>query len=156
MESGEKFLGWSNHLILILLKIFLTNTYWDSLTFHVCPLRSFYKKKSLLCVKVEICRAFFRWKVWFLNSRLLSFFLKRLLTGTIPVKIPYWQPDLEKAASGACGHFVGNPVILRPFLSNFPYFWLRMEKEGLKKENWGWLKVIWVKNMENRGLRMEN
>ena len=33
------------------------------------------------------------------------------------------QSDLEKAASsasGACGHFVGNPVILRTFWVKFP------------------------------------
>ena len=29
-----------------------TNTCWDWLTFHVCPLRSFYKKKSILCALV--------------------------------------------------------------------------------------------------------
>ena len=33
------------------------------------------------------------------------------------------QTDLEKAASsasGACGHFVGNPAILRTFLVKYP------------------------------------
>ena len=37
--------------------------------------------------------------------------------------------DLEKVASGAngaCGHFVGNPAILRHFQSNIPYFCLRI------------------------------
>ena len=37
--------------------------------------------------------------------------------------------DLEKAASGACGHFVGNHAILRTF-------WVKYEGEGRRLEDW--------------------
>ena len=39
-----------------------------------------------------------------------------------------FQADLEKAASGAFGHFVGNHAILR----TFSFFLLRREEEELK------------------------
>ena len=53
------------------------------------------------------------------------------------------EADLEKAASGACGHFVGNHTILRTFLIKYPVVLsenggrrfddveLRMDKEDL-------------------------
>ena len=64
------------------------------------------------------------------------------------------KTDLEKAASGAsgaCGHFVGNPTILRTFGAKCPVFFtndrkrrvedgelrLRMENGGFRIQNWG-------------------
>ena len=40
--------------------------------------------------------------------------------------------DLEKAASGACGHFVRNTAILRTFLVKYPV--LRIEEDDWKME----------------------
>ena len=37
-----------------------------------------------------------------------------------PQNAPSHTPDLEKAASGACGHFVRNHAIFRTFLVQYP------------------------------------
>ena len=42
--------------------------------------------------------------------------------------------DLEKAASGACGHFVGNHAILRTFWIKYPV--LLLEDGGRRVEVW--------------------
>ena len=47
------------------------------------------------------------------------------------------SPDLEKAASGAsgaCGHFVVNPAILRTFESKPLHFLPKMKEEEWKEE----------------------
>ena len=47
--------------------------------------------------------------------------------------MPY--PYLEKAASGAFGHFVGYHAIFKMFEQNIQNFWLWMEEEELKMED---------------------
>ena len=47
-------------------------------------------------------------------------------------------PDLGKAASGAngtCGHFVGNPAILRTFSVKYPVLLAENQGEKLRMEN---------------------
>ena len=39
------------------------------------------------------------------------------------------------------------------FDPNIQYFLLRMEKEELKIDNWGWIKEIWGRSTENAGWR---
>ena len=74
-----------------------------------------------------------------------------------PLTLPL--ADLENAASGAsgaCGHFDGNHTILRIFEPNILNFLLRTEKGELKMKNWGWMKDILGRRMQNWGFRLQN
>ena len=42
------------------------------------------------------------------------------------------------------------------FYSNIPYFWLKMEEEELKIDNWVTIKEIWGRRMKNGGLRIKD
>ena len=56
------------------------------------------------------------------------------------------KADLEKAASGAsgaCGHFVENPIILRTFRVGNPVFLTEDGGRRLEDKNWGWVKENW-------------
>ena len=64
--------------------------------------------------------------------------------------------DLEKDASGTCGHFSEIRLFWGLFYPNIPYLLLRMEKEELKMENGGWIKDIWGRGKENGRFRIED
>ena len=64
--------------------------------------------------------------------------------------------DLEKDASGTCGHFSEIRLFWGLFYPNIPYLLLRMEKEELKMENWGWITEIWGRRKENGRFRLQN
>ena len=59
----------------------------------------------------------------------IKIFLQDFGGGLVVLAEKLSKAHLEKAASGTCGHFVGNYAILRIFYSDIPYFWLKMEEE---------------------------
>ena len=69
---------------------------------------------------------------------------------------PTLNPDLEKAASFACRHFVANLGILRILLVKYSlFFLLRLDTHELKIENWGWKKEICGRRMEIGEMRSQ-
>ena len=62
----------------------------------------------------------------------------------------------DRDGNGTWRQIVGNSAILRTFWENVPCFWPRLEDKVSRTENWGWLKEIWSKRMENRGFRIQN
>ena len=83
---------------------------------------------------------------------------RRISSSSASKKCSRCGPDLVKAASGASaayGHFVEKTLFWGLFEPNIPYFLLRMEKQELKMENWGWIKKIWGRRMENGEWRIK-